>query len=375
VAAAQLACEVCGAEMQRGQDWCLECGRAAPGRLGARPGWRAAFTVVGVTLLLVCCAVVASYAALTSKAERSASAPSPGSGQPLIAATPPVVQAAPGPPIQPGPTGPGTTPPPAVVAPPAHGTPLVAVPQTATPPTNTPVIPPTAQARGLGIQTPATGTQTPAPGTQTPATGTRTPAPGTQTPATGIPTPGTGTQTPASGTQTPATGTQTPATATPAPGASSTAQIVPFKAGAASTYDPAKRAGAEFGPAANAIDKKPDSVWDVVVPADGQPIGAGLLLKLGAPLALQSLKLATPTPGFRVELYGAVDDKELPADIIDKRWIHLTDGKQVLDGKAISLKGKGDGARFKLFLLYFTRPADASDPRVAVGNVELRATL
>jgi len=304
--------------MERGQDWCLDCGRAAPGRLGARPGWRAAFTVVGATLLLVCCAVVASYAALTSDAERSASAPSPGSGQPIIAGTPPVAQPAPGTPIQPGGTGPGTTPPTATIPLPAAGKPIIPVPQTGAPLPNTPVIP-------SGKKAPATGTQPP-------------------------------------------TGTQAPAVpATP--------RIVPLKANAASTYDPTKRAGAEFGPAANAVDKNPDTVWDVVVPADGQPLAVGLLIKLGAPLALQSLKLDTPTPGFRVELYGAVDDKQLPRDIIDKRWIHLTDRKAVVSGEEISLKGKGDGAKLKLFMLYVTRVADTSDPRVAIGNVELRATL
>ena len=337
VAPPQLACEVCGSKMERGQDWCLECGRAAPGRLGARPGWRAAFTVVGLTLLLVCCAVVASYAALTSDAERSASAPPAGSGQPIIAGTPPVAQPAPAAPIQPGPTGPGTTPPATGTLPPATGTlppaagkPIIPVPQTGAPPSNVPVIPP--------------GKQTPAPA-QTP--------PAAATPPTG----------------------KAPATATQAPTSPATAQIVPLKAGAAATYDPGKRAGAEFGPAANAIDKKPDTVWDVVVPADGQPLGVGLLIKLGAPLTLHSLRLDTPTPGFRVELYGAVEDKELPADIIDKRWIHLTDRKAVVDGQPISLKGKGEGAKFKLFMLYVTRAADVTDPRVAIGNVELRATL
>ena len=74
VAAPDYACEVCGNAMARGQDWCLECGTAAPGRLGARPGWRAAFTIVGLTTLLLACAVVAAYAALTSDAERTASA-------------------------------------------------------------------------------------------------------------------------------------------------------------------------------------------------------------------------------------------------------------------------------------------------------------
>ncbi|MBA3327925.1 MAG: hypothetical protein H0T43_06455, partial [Solirubrobacterales bacterium] len=65
VAAPDYACATCGAAMVGGQDWCLECGSAAPGRLGQRPGWRPALTVVAITLLLVGGAVVASYAALT----------------------------------------------------------------------------------------------------------------------------------------------------------------------------------------------------------------------------------------------------------------------------------------------------------------------
>ena len=73
------------------------------------------------------------------------------------------------------------------------------------------------------------------------------------------------------------------------------------------------------------------------MPADGKPIGAGLLLDLGKPYALRALQIATPTPGFSVELYGAVDAKELPEDILDKRWEHLTDIKKVVDGKVVSL--------------------------------------
>ncbi|MDQ3723467.1 MAG: hypothetical protein M3376_10470, partial [Actinomycetota bacterium] len=98
------ACESCGAAMERGQDWCLECGTAAPGRLGgSKPGWRAAFTVVGLTTLLLCCAVVAAYAALTSDAERTASAPPTGSGDPITAQIPgAAVPGAPPTVIQPG---------------------------------------------------------------------------------------------------------------------------------------------------------------------------------------------------------------------------------------------------------------------------------
>jgi hypothetical protein len=331
---ADSACEACGARMKPGQDWCLECGAAAPGRLGARPGWRAAFTVVALTLLLVVGAVVASYAALTTDAERKAAAPSSGSGAP-IAAQPPAVAPAPAPiaPIAPGATGPGTVPP--AVAP---------------------------GATGPGAVPPAVA---PAPGaTVAPIIPTRPPAPATNVPVappavTHVP--------PAAAKPSPAPDAKPAAPPAPKP------EIISLKDDAASTYDPTKRAGAEFGPAANAIDKSPKSVWDVSVPADGEPIGAGLLIDLGKPYAVRALRLATPTPGFHVEVYGAVDAKETPADILDKRWQHLTDIKQASDGKLVSLLGKSKD-KLQLLLLYVTTPADTTDPRAAIGNVTIAGT-
>ena len=61
-------CPTCGAGMAAGQDWCLECGSAAPGRLGARPGWRAVGTITGLTAVLVAGAAAAGYAAITDPA-------------------------------------------------------------------------------------------------------------------------------------------------------------------------------------------------------------------------------------------------------------------------------------------------------------------
>jgi hypothetical protein len=324
------ACEVCGAGLQRGQDWCLECGTAAPGRLGARPGWRAAFTIVGLTLLLVCGAVLASYAALTSDAERTASAPTAGNGNPVVAQAP-AAPAAPTAPIQPGATGPGTTPP-------------------AVPPGGAPVAP------GAGPQTSAHPVvPTPRP-VIPPRTGAVPPAAG-KSPA---------------GTATPPTGAKEPE-AQQSESANLTPQIIALKSDAAQTYDPARRAGAEFGPAANAIDRKLGTVWDVTVPADGNPIGAGVLVDMGALYALQSLRIATDTPGFRVELYGAVD-KAVPADVLDKRWQHLTDARHIASGEAIDLKGKGDAAKYRQVLVYVTLPAQPTDPRVAISELQLRGT-
>lgn len=313
--------------MERGQDWCLECGTAAPGRLGARPGWRAASTVVGLTTLLLCCGVVAAYAALTSDAQRTASAPPAGSGDPIVAQAPGAPGAAPAI-IQPGPTGPGVTPP---AAPPAAaGTPIIPTTKPPASSQNAPIVP-----APRGPAAPADG--------------------------------GKANDDAASAGSTAGNAKSTAAAKAPV--------TIALKKGAARTYDPNERAGAEFGPAALAIDSKPDTVWDVTVPADRQPIGAGLVIDLGKPYALHSLRLATPTDGFTLEIYGAKSAKELPVDVIDKRWIHLTDKKSVVDGEPIVLKGKGDGAKVQLLLLHLTTPANLDDPRVAIGDVALRGTL
>jgi len=332
--APDFACATCGAAMERGQDWCLECGTAAPGRLGAKPGWRAAFTVVGLTTLLLCCAVVAAYAALTSDAERTAAAPPAGSGDPITAQVPGAPAGTPPAIIQPGVTGPGVTPP---ATPPAtNGAPIIPTTKPPAGATNTPLPPPSS---------------TPSP--QPPAAANNSANP----PAT------------------PLADTADDDAASSSTAAANAPVTIGFAKDAARTYDPLKRAGAEFGPAAFAIDAKADTVWDVTVPADGQPIAAGLVIDLGKPYALRSLRLDTPTDGFTVEIYGAKSAKQLPEDVIDKRWIHLTDQKFVLDGEPIVLKGKGDNAKVQLLLLHFTTPAEPDDPRVAIGDVTLRGTL
>jgi hypothetical protein len=335
--APDFACHACGGAMQAGQDWCLECGTAAPGRLGARPGWRAAFTVVAVTMLLVVGAVLASYAALTSDAERQAAAPSAGDGAPIAAQGPAIVP--PAAPITPGATGPNTTAPPAGTVP------------GATPGTIPGVTPGTIP----GLK----------PGATVPIIPTTPPAPVTNTPITPI--------TPPAVTPPPPAGTTPPPPPASANNTAAKPQVIKLKADAAATYDPSKRAGAEFGPAKLAIDKSPKTVWDVTVPADGKPIGAGLMINLGSPFALRAIQIATPTKGFRIELYGAVSAKQTPEDILDKRWEHITDIRSVEDGKLVSLLKKSK-SKFELLLLYVTTPAEPSDPRAAIGDVKIAGT-
>jgi hypothetical protein len=317
------ACEACGAGMQAGQDWCLDCGTAAPGRLGARPGWRAAFTVVGVTLLLLVGAVAASYAALTGDAQREASKPSSGSGNPVTAQTPAIGQQPSQ--VTPNDTGPGTTaPPPSTVTPPSTGTtsPVVPPPTTVTPNLNNT----TGNTKQTTGNTNNTTNNTKTTGNTTGNTNTKTSGP----------------------------------------------KPIALATNAATLYDPEKRAGAEFGPPGNILDAKKSTVWDVTVPADGEPLGVGLVVDLGARYALKSLKMSTVTAGFDIELYGAKGTK-IPPDILDARWDHLTDRVNYPDGKSIDLESKGDG-KVRFVALWFAEAADDQDPRVAIGDVKIFGT-
>ena len=146
--------------------------------------------------------------------------------------------------------------------------------------------------------------------------------------------------------------------------------VVKFAKDAATTYDPAKRTGAKFGPAENVVDKSGATVWDVTVPADGRPIGAGVMVDLGKLYNLRALKISTPTAGFEVEIYGAASAKpeDLPEDVLDKRWEHLTTIKSVVDDKLVSLLNKSKKQQ-QLLLFYVTMPKDLTDPRVAIGKV------
>ena len=320
--APDFACEACGGAMKAGQDWCLECGTAAPGRLGAKPGWRAAFTVVAVVLLLVSGATLAGYAALTSDAERTAAAPSAGDGTPIPGgsdATPAAVT--PPPIVQPGATGPGTTPP-AVVPPPV--TPPAAADR------------PGAAAPGGQEHAGHAARGHPAP--------RRPPRPARARPT--------------------RPATDSTAAAAPKP------EVAKLAEDSAATYDP------RSAPAPSSVPPRTPSTRAArrSGTSRSRPTAsrsrAGLTVDLGKLYSLRALKISTPTPGFEVEVYGAVSAKpaDLPEDILDKRWEHLTTIKSVVDDKLVSLLNKSKKQQ-QLLLFYITKPKDLTDPRVAIGKV------
>jgi hypothetical protein len=318
--------------MEPEQDWCLNCGTAAPGRLGERPGWRAASTVIALALLLVLGAVGASYAALTGDAQPKQTASAPAVAPPAAAQVAPPA---------------ATTQPPAATQPPATAT------TTAKPKTLPKVKTPTA---GATPGTPITPTPTPAPTptTSTPATNTGT------TPATNTGT--TGTNTGTTGTGTTGTGTTTtPADTGPTP--------IELNGDAGSVYDPFKRVK-DSGEATRALDGDRSTSWyvDPTVPTQ---VAVGYVVDLGKLQGVRQINLQTPTPGFRVEIY-ATDETTPPPDILDTRWSHIKDVSNVGakdDGKQKIVLGAGT-SKYRNVLLWFTQPP-TDGPRLRIAELEL----
>ncbi len=313
--------------MEPGQDWCLNCGTAAPGALGDRPGWRAASTVIALALLLVLGAVGAGYAALT------------GDSQPeQTASTPPAAA----PPAQVAPPAATTQPPAATTQPPAATT----QPPAAT--STTPAKPKTLPK----VKTPTSGATTGSPVTPAPA-----PAPTTSTPTTSTPS----TSTPATGTGTGTGTTTTPADTGPKP--------IDLNADAGTVYDPYKRLKAG-GDETKAIDGDASTSWyaDPTIPT---LLALGYVVDLGKLQGVREINLQTPTPGFRVEIY-ATDETKPPPDILDTRWSHIKDVSNIGtkdDGKQRIVLGAGT-TKYRNVLLWFTQPP-TDGPRLRIAELKL----
>jgi hypothetical protein len=313
------------------QDWCLACGTAAPGRIGGRPGWRPAVTVVSLTVLLAMGAVAAAYAALSGDANRQASAPAPAAVTP-VAQTPPVTP----------PAVPQTVNPAAGLPPAAKSAPKVVIPATPVPSTTiSPVAP---------VVTPITGVPNiTVPQTTTPPSSTTTPSTGTQP-------------------KTPAPSTQ---------GGNSGLQRVALGADALSLYDPYGNA-TDKGDPADAQDIDLTTSW-FATSRNAQQMGLGLVADLETAKGLRVLTLATSTPGFRIEIYGS--DKQLPADVLDTRWAHITDRSRVDQTSKYKNKA-GDGAerivlgggthKYRYYLLWLTTPPSAG-PTVRISELAFYA--
>jgi hypothetical protein len=325
-------CKKCGASLQEGQDWCLQCGTARPRSLGGGPGWRTGVAILGTTAVLVGGASVAAYAALNKTKPKTTVA--------VVGVKATTTTAAP----TPTPTVPGTTTP-------GTATPVPGAPTTVK---GTPPIP--------------TQTPTPSGGADTEANNALFP-PETKT-ATPTPTKTTGespknTSEGSGGSEGAGSGSETKAS----PGSEPPSPIL-LDTNAASTYNPYNYPATLFGEASLAIDGEEKTAWTAQVQAEKAPkMAEGIVLDLKTPQKLGSVTVKTTTPGITVEVYGA-NSKTLPASISDPAWTRIV-GLKVLKKKSTSLPLKAKGKSYRFVLLWLAKaPATSTvaDPGVVSIN-------
>jgi hypothetical protein len=311
-------CVNCAALLEEGQDWCLECGTAQPGRISGKPGWRAALTVVAVVGLLAAGAVAAAYAALSSDAEHQASAPAPPSAEPVV----------PAPPAQ-------TTPAP------VEETPSVPAPE------NDTEAPAPDPPRSDPDPAPA-----PAPSPSGGASDT------SDNFDSGAPSGGGASDT-GGDTSTENEGD----TATDKP----VDPVIALGPDAASTFDPYDRSGGLTGDPADAIDGRAKTAWEAPVSADDGTVQIGLLVSLEKAQAIEKVRLQAGTPGFTVELYGSkLGTPPDDAPGATKYWSKLDVTRDFGTDERLDV----GGGKFRHVLLWFTdQPADT---KVMITDVELR---
>lgn len=311
VAPVATACPKCGAPVEPGQDWCLNCGEAQASRRMALPGKRAIGTVLALTGVLVVGAVAAAYAALDHES-------------PATTGTTQVAQV-------PAPT-------PSAAAP----APSTSVPSDTAPSSTLP---------------PSTGSTDVPPASSTPSLPRSTPTPSVPSTPVTPSTPSTSSTSTGSRTSTSRDTTSTTRT--------STTETLPqpteirLDPTAASLYDPYRRDTADPATAdpQKALDGEAGTSFPITVADGSESIGAGLVLDLGRKQGVRELDVTTKTPGFKIELY-ATDETDLPPDITDTRWAHLKDVRDVgtdTDGKVKVDLGAGT-TKYRHVLLWLTTP-------------------
>jgi hypothetical protein len=100
-------------------------------------------------------------------------------------------------------------------------------------------------------------------------------------------------------------------------------------------------------------------------------IGVGYAVDLGKLQGIREIRLQTTTPGFKIEVY-ATDVPELPPDILDTRWSHITNVTKVGakgDGKENIVLGAGS-TKYRNLLLWFTTPP-TDGPRLRLVELQL----
>jgi hypothetical protein len=301
-------CTNCATPLAVGQDWCLECGTAVPGRFGRGPGLQSSLGVVGVTLLLVIGGVAAAYSALSSDSKQAAQTTA---GIPAQAPLTPDVPAS----AAQVPGAPGTTAVP--------GAPTATVPVAPKLPGATPTPAPT-----------PTAPVTVAPTTTKAPTKAATPKTPT-TPVTGVP-------------------------------AAKSAKLL-LDTDAASTYNPYSLDPAGFGDPAKAIDGDPQTTWTYQLdPSTAGKTLVGLAINLKSGQKVRTMTVATSSPGMTVEFYGAKAAQ--PVSITDPAWLHLANRRHIKASTTVALD---TGGKSLDYLLVWITGAPAGVTSGTLGISEL----
>jgi len=311
-------CQKCGAPLGAGQDWCLQCGTAAPGSLEpGGPSWRSAAVVLGATAALVLGAAAAAYAALS---QPSAHKPAP---KVITIAQAPTTSAST------VPTTPGAT-----------STPTATTPAPSTPTTSKP----------LG------GTTTPP---KIPLTAPTPKSSGTSTTQTTTE-PGTGTSK-SKGEGSGESGE--PSSEGPTP--------ILLDTNAASTYNPYNLPASSFGDPSLTIDGETSTGWTAQVePANAPHMAVGLAIDLHTPQRVGAIALITSTPGMTVQVYGS-NAAKLPASITDPAWVTLSPSLTVKKHNThINLRHASKAFRF-ITLWISAAPQSSVGTPTAPGHVSV----
>ncbi len=260
-ASASHPCPNCGAPMESGQEWCVQCGAAAPGALERSP-WRSTGLIVAVIAALGLGAAAAAVAALN----------------------------------QHSPTQPTVT----------H---IVAQAPTTAPPATTPV-----------PATPPASTKTPVP--KVPAKLPKVAA--TPTPIPPAPTATSTTPSGSTGGSQGSTSSGSEGSGEGSGSNSNQPSALLLDTDAASTYNPYNLPASFFGDPSLTIDGDHTTSWTAQVnPATAPSMAEGVLINLKSLKKLSALEHVSSSKGMVVQIYGTAET-QAPASITDPGWVALT---------------------------------------------------
>lgn len=311
------------------QDWCVQCGAAAPAA-SASSGWRPMATILAVTLVLVLGAAAAGYAALSRKTHRPealtttvAQAPSTAPSAPLTPGNPTTIKPA-------LPSGRAVKPP--------------KIPLPANPPLPVPTSP--------GGSNEAGGEEA---GGEEAGEGTNAPSPG-----------GNGKGKANGGGERGERGEGGESGGTEA--------AILLDTNAAATYDPYNYPAADFGDPSLAIDGDTSTGWTAQVqPATAPKMAEGIVIDLKSRHRVAAVKLVTTSRGMTVQVYGA-NGHAAPSSITDKAWVALSRW-QAVRKRHVRIKLRDSSKSFRFVTLWISRAPRSSTPqapgRVSVNELEL----